>query len=49
MKKSWKPFFCAALIVLIAVPTLTACKIPRPPRVPGPIQPPAPPGTSLRL
>ena len=34
----------ASLLVLLC--TLTACKVPKPPPVPGPIQPPAPPGTS---
>jgi hypothetical protein len=40
----------AALLLLVAVlgTAVTACKIPRPPKVPGPIQPPPPPGTMAR-
>jgi hypothetical protein len=38
-----------ALAAGIAVAlTLSACHAPHPPPVPGPIQPPSPPGTSVR-
>ena len=41
----------AALLLLIALlgaAAVTSCKIPRPPKVPGPVQPPPPPGTMAR-
>jgi hypothetical protein len=36
-----------AVLAFLGAGAMTGCKIPRPPPVPGPIQPPAPPGTRL--
>jgi hypothetical protein len=42
-----KRLIFSALFTVLAASALLGCKPPRPPAVPGPIQPPPPPGTML--
>jgi hypothetical protein len=44
---SMNRFLTLGLLAVLTTALLAGCKIPKPPRVPGPIQPPSPPGTGL--